>query len=701
MADKVSINIELKTDDKGITKATIDTKELAGAIDSVKKATSELNANLINVASLAQIADAVSSAFGQLNGIVSDLSASYAAQEIAETKLGQVMRNTMGATEAEIQSIKDLCAAQQELGVIGDEVQIAGAQELGTYLEKTDSLKALIPVMNDMVAQQYGLNASQESAVGIATMLGKVMEGQVGALSRYGYSFDEVEEQILKFGTEEEKVIVLSKVVGDSVGGMNQALAQTDSGQMQQLANAFGDMKEKIGEVVSGIQPAIASMTVFGDSVGSIMKLTQAFNALRATTIGQKAATLALTAAQKAATAAQVVWNGVQKAFNIILSANPIGIVIQVLFGLALAIKAAYDKCETFRNAVNAIWSIIKAKLTPVFETLGKVVKKIWNYMADLFGFDTSSTEETTDAIKDQADAYDDLYASMQKTMAVAEKNKGNAKKGDKAPAPQGSLKALQEQIQAVQAKVELEVDPTKRSILYNELDKLKKEKIKIEAVLEMQLDRTTLKSIMPKASDLPDPTKDMKPKGLKEFKQQYAEMEEAQRDMAKNQMTVRDNILSTADSFGVMGQAIGGAAGSMMQWAAQSVAAIMQVIPQIVTLMTAKQAEGMAGATASGASLPFPANIAAIAAGVATVIASFAKMPKFAAGGIISGPTIGLMGEYSGASNNPEVVAPLNKLKSMLGDVGGGLDGRVQFEIKGRKLVGVLARENSIRSRS
>lgn len=700
MADKVSINIELKTDDKGITKATIDTKELAGAIDSVKKATSELNAKLINVASLAQIADAVSSAFGQLNGIVSDLSASYAAQEIAETKLGQVMRNTMGATEAEIQSIKDLCAAQQELGVIGDEVQIAGAQELGTYLEKTDSLKALIPVMNDMVAQQYGLNASQESAVGIATMLGKVMEGQVGALSRYGYSFDEVEEQILKFGTEEEKVIVLSKVVGDSVGGMNQALAQTDSGQMQQLANAFGDMKEKIGEVVSGIQPAIASMTVFGDSVGSIMKLTQAFNALRATTIGQKAATLALTAAQKAATAAQVVWNGVQKAFNIILSANPIGIVIQVLFGLALAIKAAYDKCETFRNAVNAIWSIIKAKLTPVFETLGKVVKKIWNYMADLFGFDTSSTEETTDAIKDQADAYDDLYASMQKTMAV--ENKGNAKKGDKAPAPQGSLKALQEQIQAVQAKVELEMDPTKRSMLYNELDKLKKEKIKIEAALELQVNNEKLKTLSASAGNkMPEVTKDLKLRGVDKVKADLKSLQDAQMEAAKNQMTVQDNILSTADSFGVMGQAIGGAAGNMMQWAAQSVAAIMQVIPQIVTLMTAKQAEGMAGATASGASLPFPANIAAIAAGVATVIASFAKMPKFANGGIISGPTIGLMGEYSGASNNPEVVAPLNKLKSMLGDVGGGMDGRVQFEIKGRKLVGVLARENSIRSRS
>ena len=54
----------------------------------------------------------------------------------------------------------------------------------------------------------------------------------------------------------------------------------------------------------------------------------------------------------------------------------------------------------------------------------------------------------------------------------------------------------------------------------------------------------------------------------------------------------------------------------------------------------------------------------------------------SFANGGIISGPTLGLMGEYAGANSNPEVVAPLSKLKSMIGggsqqvDVVGGISG-------------------------
>jgi hypothetical protein len=63
----------------------------------------------------------------------------------------------------------------------------------------------------------------------------------------------------------------------------------------------------------------------------------------------------------------------------------------------------------------------------------------------------------------------------------------------------------------------------------------------------------------------------------------------------------------------------------------------------------------------------------------------------KFADGGIISGPTYGLMGEYPGAKSNPEVVAPLDKLKSMIGGGGSG-----EFVLRGNDLVLALQRSNS-----
>ena len=81
-----------------------------------------------------------------------------------------------------------------------------------------------------------------------------------------------------------------------------------------------------------------------------------------------------------------------------------------------------------------------------------------------------------------------------------------------------------------------------------------------------------------------------------------------------------------------------------------------------------------------------------ALAAGFAAVTAgsylksklSGDKTKKFANGGIISGPTMGLMGEYPGAQNNPEVVAPLDKLKDMIG--GGGGNGT--FVLRGQDLL-------------
>lgn len=86
----------------------------------------------------------------------------------------------------------------------------------------------------------------------------------------------------------------------------------------------------------------------------------------------------------------------------------------------------------------------------------------------------------------------------------------------------------------------------------------------------------------------------------------------------------------------------------------------------------------------------------AAIAAGIALVAVGVGLktainrtsgedtgVQKFANGGIISGPTMGLMGEYPGASSNPEVVAPLDKLKDLIGGGAGGT-----FVLRGQDLL-------------
>jgi len=99
-------------------------------------------------------------------------------------------------------------------------------------------------------------------------------------------------------------------------------------------------------------------------------------------------------------------------------------------------------------------------------------------------------------------------------------------------------------------------------------------------------------------------------------------------------------------------------------------------------------------------------AGVAAIVLGtVLTGLATKVQSGGFAAfanGGIVSGPTMGLVGEYPGAKSNPEVIAPLNKLKNIIGDQGGGSNMNVtgEFVVRGQDLVVALQRADKTRSR-
>ena len=316
MAKDVKFNIKLTIDGKEqIVTASTNVKRFAEELEIARTESTKLRDDLLKVTQVTTSFQNAMSGLQQLTGLMQTYTAANSEQAEVEAKLANNMRNTMGARDEDVQSIKDLCAAQQRLGVIGDEVQMAGAQELATYLEKKSSLEQLIPVMNDMVAQQYGLNATSEAATNIATMLGKVMDGQVGALSRYGYKFDEAQAQILKFGTEEQRAAVLAEVVESSVGGMNESLAKTDAGKAKQAANDFGDLKEQIGAIIAPFESAIikagqfslainAISTTIGGIRGIYVAVVSATGALKNLTV----VTYAQTAAGKVAAAVQFLW---------------------------------------------------------------------------------------------------------------------------------------------------------------------------------------------------------------------------------------------------------------------------------------------------------------------------------------------------------------------------------------------------------
>lgn len=200
-----------------------------------------------------------------------------------------------------------------------------------------------------------------------------------------------------------------------------------------------------------------------------------------------------------------------------------------------------------------------------------------------------------------------------------------------------------------------------------------------------------------------------LNPEAWKAYQDEIDKTTEHMDQLKGNMDTFSDNdkIMAVADTFGVLGGAIGGATGQWLSFAANMLKAIPQLITAIIALTTtevtasktvsaAKGTEAITNAVNSGASLPPPFNIAAIAAGVAAVVSALAtkpKIPAFATGGAVFGDTIARVGEYTGARYDPEIIQRRSTIEGWLqkASTGSGLGGDVVFRIEGDALEGVL----------
>lgn len=279
MAETVSVRIKID-DDGSFKRVEVDASDLKEVVGKVTAEVNKLNDEIVNYSQAAQAAGALKEAMNGIYGVLSNLAEGYNDDMVALAKLTNNMRNTMAASEEQVAKIEELCDAQERLGVIEKDAQLTGAQELATYLELTSSLETLIPVMNDMAAQQIGIGASGESVAQIASMLGKVMNGQVEALSRYGYKFSEAQKQILQYGEESERAAVLAEVVSEAVGGMNETMRQTDAGAMFEAKVAIDGLKDALGSVVSKAMPVISSISQIVTAGASLPQLNASLKSL-------------------------------------------------------------------------------------------------------------------------------------------------------------------------------------------------------------------------------------------------------------------------------------------------------------------------------------------------------------------------------------------------------------------------------------
>ena len=444
---KADIQIVLQADGKPIDAIIKSTEGLQEAMKKALEESTKLKPSLVNAAATASLFQTLKSAVGSLQGVFSSYTQAFEAAAVANTKLKTIMEQRMNATAEDVKGVKDVISAQKELGVVSGSVQVAGAQQIGTFATQASTLRTLVPAMNNLLAQQKGVNATQEDAVAVGNLFGKALQGQATALRRVGITFSAAEEKMLKHGTESERAALLARIITNNVGEMNKKLAATPTGQMKQLQMTIGGIKAKIGEALVGFGPYLAAasqVSVITASFGQLKTVVAGVGASLANFLATtKASILALYAeagaagttstAMRVLTTVKLAAVSAAKKLYALMAANVWVVAIAAVAALAYALykfSSANNEAARRQAETNEAFGVAAAaaskeenKLKSLFDALNKAKQgtaayaRAKNSIMEQYGEYIRQIEAEHGKIKNLSDAYELL---REKVVAAA-----------------------------------------------------------------------------------------------------------------------------------------------------------------------------------------------------------------------------------------------------------------------------------------
>lgn len=420
MAKTIKFNIRLNVDGKEqIAVATASAKELAKAMDKGGKSTASFKNQITALGQTVTTIQGLSDSMNKLLGVMQGLTEAYYTSEQVNTQLTTVMRERMDATDSDIAKVKEVISAQKQLGVISGSVQLRGAQQIATFLTEKATLQTLIPAMNNLIAQQKGLNATQEDAYGVANLMGKAMQGQTTALKRVGITFDDYQKKVMETGTESQRAAMLAEIITANVGNMNEELGKTDAGKLKIASNELAAMKVRIGAVVAQWLPMVSmaaqsmmiatSIVTLGTSFrGLVLTVTKsaaavkilnvATTSLRASKIGLSAVVTALSAKMNgetvAATTAAVATRTLGVAVKGLMIASGVGIAIAVLSTAFEALASSSSSAEDAQAKLEAEQEASREAAKQEAKEIASVTGEVENHISALKNFKGSKADE-------------------------------------------------------------------------------------------------------------------------------------------------------------------------------------------------------------------------------------------------------------------------------------------------------------------
>jgi hypothetical protein len=294
-------------------------------------------------------------------------------QKVA-AQTGAALKSTGGIANVTAKDIEGLAQAQSELTGIDDELIQSGENLLLTFKNVRNEVGQGNRVFDRATKAALDLSVAGFGSVESASkMMGKALNDPLKgmtALGRAGVTFSKEQKQTIKDLVATGKTLEAQKLilreVESQVGGSAKAYGETLPGQLNKAKNAFEGMAAGIVVVllpaVLSVSGALAKLAAFLTEHQTVAKaLAAGLVALAGTLLAVGVATKIYAAGQAIAAAATSAWTAAQWLLNAALTANPIGIVVLALAALVAAVVLAYKNCETFRRIVDGAFKAVRA----------------------------------------------------------------------------------------------------------------------------------------------------------------------------------------------------------------------------------------------------------------------------------------------------------------------------------------------------
>ena len=746
--------IDMSKDFKSSASEIVDAMKLIGSqapeLLSDKDALMEVTkaANVLSEAAQIEVVDAakgITTVMNQMgvsaseaSNIINTLAASSQQGSADVAYLNKAFEKAGTAAKGAGMNYVELSAAVESIAPKFSSADVAGSQLASTLLKLSmQGNNDFKPAMVGMQQALENLAAAEMTDSQIKDLVGESNVTMLKSLIEAKDTFAGYTQSLAGTNTAYEQMAINNDNFEGAVTKLKSAwdallITLGQSGVLQGIADGVMDIMGLLNDIINVISDVISTFDLFGTDVTDNCNISKAQISMLSDII------------KGIGTVLQIVVAVAAKAFNAIKDTATN--VANGIMNKWNQLKGTLSDNAFVQNIANA-WTTIYNKAV---EIIGKV-KKLWNEFLQWLGLESKSASvpapmKTTAVTNTNTTTSTDLPTNTS-TGTGKGSGKGGGKSGAKStttkptqtPPEVGSLAALE------QAYRKLD-DELKNTVVSDErLAEIKAEKSALEEQIKQLKIRNGLlvekkeepKEVKPQAkegslayvqkqisdkqaalklevvgseewkqlskeiADLTDQQHTIKIKVNGEtVKSQFELATEAAEAYKKKMDATKDVVGNVGSAFSSLGGAIGGTAGKMLEMAGQTAQAVAQMIPQIVALIGAKEGEALAAGTASAASLPFPANIAAIASIIATITALFASFAgSFADGGIISG----------GSFHGDKMLARVNAGEMILNpkqqsnlfnalDSGGATGGmqNVEFKISGTELKGVLKNTES-----